>query len=385
MRRKNKKKEAICQAKARGCAVKNLLAAAALIPTIGAGINCHALGPAKETEVRFAYMSYRDWQAGQQDRMKINAPMTWFRTAAGEHVEVEGSFVLDAVSGASPLYHDTLSGASKKGIEDNRRAGDISATYFLESYSVTLGLSSSSEDDYDSNGVSAELRHWTPDNNTLFQLGVSASDDSITSTNDPSLDESKHSFGVGFGVSQILDKESVVQSNITLASADGYLTDSYKSMDLRPRSRDQFAWLNRYILYIPEQESSLHLDYRYFQDSWGISAHTFEAAYYQPLGSAWLVRPRLRYYTQDKAEFYSNLFPPDDPGSGFFSADQRLSGFGSVTAGLRIERQLGDKVFGNISYDYIRQQGSLESFSPGSPNLDPFNASILGIGMYMKW
>lgn len=362
-----------------------LIAGAAAIPGI-MPMNAHAIGPAKEAEAQFSYMSYRDWQAGDPgNRIRVNAPMAWFKAPVAEKTEIEGTFVLDTISGASPLYHSTLSGASGVGIEDKRKSVDLSLTQYFEKFSITVGGSYSTEDDYDSTGGSVEVRYWTPDNNTIFSLGGGTSHDVIGSTNDPTLDETRRTDGVGAGVTQIVDETTMVQSNVTASFANGYLSDPYKTFDLRPRSRDQWAWLTRYVHYVPSQDASLHLDYRLYHDSWDITAHTFEVAWYQPLGEKWLVRPRLRYYSQGKAEFYHDYFPPDDPGSNFYSADQRLGGFGSFTPGFRVERELAPKARAHLAVDYMQQRGAFRLGSPGSPGLETFSAIFFGLGVDFKF
>ena len=49
--------------------------------------------------------------------------------------------------------------------------------------------------------------------------------------------------------------------------------------------------------------------YRYFDDTWGVRAHTAELGYTQPISNLWILEGRLRYYTQHRATFYSDLFP----------------------------------------------------------------------------
>ncbi len=371
----------------RGCkaVLSKFLLGLAALPNMGLLDCAQALEPAKESEVQFEYFYYKDWQEGNDDRMEINTPMVWLRTPVGEKGEIEGSFVLDAMSGASPLYHDTLSGASSKGIEDSRRAADLTYNHYFERFSLGAGLSISNEDDYDALGANLSARIWTPDQNTIFNFGLSVSADDISSTNDPQLDESKDSLGAGVGVTQILNKNSLLQSNLTYANGDGYLSDPYKTFDLRPSSRDQFAWLNRYVLYFPNFDSSLHLDYRYFRDTWGVIAHTYEVVWHRPFGEVWMFSPRVRYYTQGRSDFYSRIFPPDEPGVNFFSADSRLAGFGAIGAGVSLRRNLSDKIWLNASLDYYEQRASLKSWSAGSIGVPDLHAVILGIGFNVKF
>ncbi len=362
-----------------------LLSAAAALPCIGLPMRVHSQSTEVTHEARLEYFFYQDWQAGYDKRMRINSPMAWARSSIGEHDQIEGSFVYDAMSGASPQYHDTLSGASGKGIEDAREAGDIALTHTMEEMSVSVGTSFSHEDDYDSIGGTLETRFWSEDRNTIVGLGFSGSSDQVGSTNDSTLDESKRALGGGIGITQILTPRAMMQSNLTYASSDGYLSDPYKTLDLRPRSRDQWAWLTRYVLYVPQFDSSLHADYRLFRDSWGVIAHTYALSYHQPLGEAWMITPRLRYYSQSKADFYENTFPPENPGDEFYTADQRMSGFGSVTAGVKISRSFMSDLSVQLSVDYLREEGGWKLWSEGSPGLDPISALILGIGMHYRF
>jgi len=44
-------------------------------------------------------------------------------------------------------------------------------------------------------------------------------------------------------------------------------------------------------------------------DTWGIKAHTAGIEYSQPMWGRWLFSGSYRYYTQNGADFYSDLFP----------------------------------------------------------------------------
>lgn len=141
--------------------------------------------------------------------------------------------------------------------------------------------------------------------------------------------------GYLLGLQQVIDENSVFQSNLTFSSADGFLSDPYKTFDNRPGSRDAIAWLNRYIRYVESADASLHLDYRYFADSWDTESHTFEVAWYQPFLDNWMIRPSVRYYSQSGAEFFTGKYPPENFKSTF-SADQRTGPFTSLIVGLKL-------------------------------------------------
>ena len=55
-------------------------------------------------------------------------------------------------------------------------------------------------------------------------------------------------------------------------------------------------------------DSSAHLRYRYFWDTWNIRAQTVELGYRARFGDRWLVEPHYRHYKQSAASFYANDF-----------------------------------------------------------------------------
>ena len=364
-----------------------LCAAASALHLIGACASSSAQGMPEAAQARFQYSYYQDWQAGTDERMTVHAPMVWFETPVAEKTAIEAGFVVDTMSGASPLYHDTLSGASDKGVEDERNSGDLTVSQYFDDFSLSLGGVYSTEEDYDSQGGNVSSRIWTPDKNTTFLIGLNANHDRVRSSNNSEVDELKRSYGGVSGVTQILDKNSVVQSNLSYGVEDGYLTDPYKSVDNRPASRDRFAWLTRYVRYIESASASLHADYRFYLDSWSINAHTLELAWYQPLGEEqlWMVRPRLRYYSQSEADFYSDLEPIEIFDERFYTADQRLSGFGSVTMGLKLIREFEDAFSANISYDFVITESGLAIGSQGSPGIEELYLSYVSIGFAKKF
>ena len=78
---------------------------------------------------------------------------------------------------------------------------------------------------------------------------------------------------------------------------------------------------------------ALHLDYRYFWDTWEVRAHTAEAGYSRHFGDQWLADASLRYYTQTKALFYSDNA---STATTYVSRNRQLSTFNSVGLGAKV-------------------------------------------------
>lgn len=364
-----------------------LMAAATAIPFLGEAPTAIAQSVPESAIWRLQYSRYRDWQEGDQDRITVDAPMVWVNAPLGESTEVEAGLVYDAVSGASPLYLDSLSGASGTGIQDDRTGGDVTITEHFERFSVGLGGNFSTEDDYDSQGANLVNRIWSSDRNTTFTIGANANHDRVRSTNDPQIDELRRRFGAILGVTQVLDKHSLIQSNINIVRDDGYLTDPYKLGDDRPTQRNKVAWLTRYRRYMDWAQAALHFDYRYYADSWSIESHTFEVQWYQPLDKSetWILRPLFRYYTQSRAEFYSDVFPPDQGLEGDYTADTRLSATGSLGTGLKLIKDFGAGYSASIAVDFNYMSNGLRSIRNGSPGIDDIYILFFSFGLAKRF
>ncbi|WP_431476572.1 DUF3570 domain-containing protein [Massilia eburnea] len=107
------------------------------------------------------------------------------------------------------------------------------------------------------------------------------------------------------GVTRVLTPVDIAQFTLTHTQGHGYYSDPYKLADQRPDTRRQdtalLQWNHRFVA----QGASSRLIYRYYRDSYGISAHTLGAEWVQGLGDGWTVTPAARLYTQRAADFYS--------------------------------------------------------------------------------
>jgi len=357
-----------------------LLGAALAIPA-GSAL---AEGPPPISEIKLVYFDFQDWQSGGEDRMHIKSPMIWFATPLGDSWSVEGTLQLDDISGASPQYLDSLSGASGVGINDRRQWGDVRVSRYFERFSLSLGGAVSTEDDYISRSASIEGRWWTEDKNTTVSFGISPNFDRITSSNDGTLLERRRAFTYLVGLTQVLSPNSLLQSNFSYATGDGYHSDPYKFFDKRPTSRDQFAWLTRHNYFVAAADAALHTDYRFYWDSWSVQSHLLEVKWYQPLGEHFMVRPGIRYYSQDSAEFFSSEFPPLDENSNY-SPDQRLASYGSLSYGLKVEYAIGEHVTLDALVQFIEQRGSWKLFGSGNSELKDYHARYTGVGVTAKF
>jgi len=365
----------------------SILAAALMLP----GVQAHAEAPPANGNISLGYLDYQDSQPGF-DRIRVHAPSVSVLAPVAGVWSVSGSLVADDVSGASPRYHTAVSGASR--MNDSRKAGDAALTRYLDNGSVTVGAAYSTEHDYVSRALSLQGSLESANHNTTWTAGIGHADDRIDPVNHIVANERKRSTNVLFGVTQVLTMNDVAQLTVAHTEGHGYFSDPYKSLDNRPRSRSESTLLARWNHHFVATDGTSRLSYRYYTDSYGVRGHTLGEEYVQPLADGWTVTPEVRVYTQRAASFYYDPvydaklgapFPPGYDGTGYMSADQRLSGFGALTLGLKVSKQI-DKLWsvdGKVSA--YEQRGNWRLFGHGSPGLDPFRARILQISVNRQW
>jgi Protein of unknown function (DUF3570) len=359
-----------------------LFAAALALPgMLPAGAAAQAV--ADHGIIELKYLDYRDWQPGAS-RMTVRSPSLYTLVPLNDTTEVEGSVVYDAMSGASPLFHNTLSGASGLGVTDYRTAGDAKVTKYFGNWSLGVGGVVSSERDYLSRGGSVDARIYSDDRNRTYAFSIAGANDRINPQNSNAggiTNAPRNTLEYLVGITQALSPTAIVQSNVTYSYGHGYFNDPYKLLDRRPAERRILAWLTRYNQYFAGPDAALRLSYRYLNDSFGSDSNTVTAAWVQALPKEWSVAPAIRYYTQGAAFFYHN--PP--AGSGFvlgepYSMDTRLSAFGAFTVGVTVAKALADGWSVDLRADFYRQQSNWR-IGGGSPGLEPFSARWLIVGI----
>jgi hypothetical protein len=186
-----------------------------------------------------------------------------------------------------------------------------------------------------------------------------------------------------FGITQVLTANDIVQSNLTYARGRGYYDDPYKAIDVRPDSRNQLAWLTRWNHHFAALDATLRLSARWYRDNWGIRAITLGSEWVQPFGS-WTITPGLRYYTQSAADFY---FGPPFP-QGFrsnqpYSADQRLSAFGAITAGIKVAKTFAGGWRADFKVEHYEQRNDWRRIVSGDDSrpLKAFKAQFYQFGL----
>ena len=348
--------------------------AALVLPVLALPVKA---GAAAVGEVGFTLLGYKE-----RGLMTITEPVLWGRAQFLDSWEVQASAAVDIITGASPQLVSnatgrpvqTLSGAS---IEDHRATGDAKVTRRFGDFSLSLSGAYSKEDDYRSRAFGIEGRADLNRRNTTLIAGYGDSRDRVGSQDDPRLDEPRNTKEYLLGVTQVLSQTSLVSSTLAWSRGKGWYNDPYKLTftffpsgaplllsDVRPDHRNSLAWLTRLRHHVPALGGTLQADYRYFRDDWGIRAHTLEVGWQQTIDDRWSIRPAIRYYTQDAADFYSPVLTR--PPAAIHSSDQRLGEFGGLSPSLRAILRLHERLTVEATLGYVYNARNLHLGGGGS-------------------
>ena len=279
-----------------------------------------------------------------QFRLVKNLNETW---------TLELGLLHEAMSGSSPWYVipdasgplQVMSGAT---IRENRSQADLSFARRRNGFTHKAAVGYSTEDDYEALYASYSGEKDSSDGLRTWSWGGSYSDDEISPTDALLFGRIEHatrdSLSGSLGMTQVLNRNAVIQSSISLTRQSGFLSDPYKQAwinndvlnDSRPDRRVMFTWTTRLRQYMERSRAALVVDYRFFHDDWEITAHTLETAWRQPLGHNWEIAPSIRYYSQSAPDFYAPFYF-ELPEDGYWSSDYRLATYGALSYRLHTE------------------------------------------------
>lgn len=296
---------------------------------------------------------------------------------------------------------------------------------------VILGGNASGEYDYISLGVSATYMQDFYNRNTTLTAGVAFNNDiigpvaGVPSAFKPMLtpgsvlrdgaDDTKTILDFIVGVTQVIDKNTLVQANFSTGASNGYQTDPYKIVSVvNPVTGlpDNTALLNinsRALPYVYEKrpdkrqrnslflkgvhsfgEDVLHLSYRYYWDDWGINSHTLDMRYRYQMQASYL-QPHIRYYTQTEADFYRHhlVQGTDVDANGnvlvdYASNDYRLAPSDTITLGLKYGYPLSSDSELGFRVELITQTVDNSGIPAGEETPD-LNAIVLQANYSLLW
>lgn len=318
--------------------------------------NVQADAPPEFTELGLRYGKYEEDDnqggktfGGSSQRYEIDVAQFHLLAPVADNWAVAVDLQWEDMSGASPWFVGLSANGQDKvimsaaSIEDTRTEVSVTTRYYYDRGNAGFNYTHSDEDDYESDAIALDGAFNSADGMTTYSGAISASSDDIEPTQGSvptnTLQDDKDIRSAWVGVTRIVSKRALVRFGLGYTYRDGFLTDPYKFNDQRPDERKEWTASAGYRHFFSAPDAAVHVDYRYFDDDWGIASHTLDLAWYQNVGVFTQVIPFLRYYSQDQADFFANQV---DLGDRYYSQDYRLSSFGAITAGLRLRHSIGN-------------------------------------------
>ncbi len=335
------------------------------------------------------------WSSYKGGGMDITGESLLVRKKFSEKFSVEANYFVDKVSGASV---DVLSQASV--IKDERKQKTISVDYIHDKTQYNLSYSNSTERDYISNTTHFALNQDMFGDLTTVTLGFTDSRNKVGENNGsafkPAIAWLGHATSRSYegGLSQVITKNLIAGATVEIITDQGYLSNPYRPIRYRvdpsisplgyalgsqvyPNTHTTSAAQARAKYYLPYRAAA-SVSYRYFTDTWGIHANTIELEYTQPVADTFIFEGRLRHYSQNHANFYSDLFP--FAGSqNFEGRDRNLAASTNNSIGAKLTWAFAPEGFlvfkrATATVDVSRIQFKYRDFR----NIKDFNATPAG-------
>lgn len=322
---------------------------------IAAGNAAAAVLPEDRTDVMYHY-----YDGGG---VEVGGPALLVRKDFADRVSLSANYYADSISSASI---DVLTNASP--YKEKRDEYGFGVDYLYRNALVSMNFTTSEEPDYLADSVNFNVAHEVFGGMTTINMGYVRGRDTVGRVDsDFSEGVSRHQYRLG--IAQVLAADLSLNLDYEASSEAGYLNNPYRSAHILgasvperyPGARTGNAISLRAAKHLTSV-SALRFDYRYFWDTWQVAANTLEVGYSRRLPArllpaGLLLDVRGRYYTQDRASFYSDNFTTE---YNYMARDKELSSFDSYTLGYKLtffvlERPAGpfDRASVNLAVDHI--------------------------------
>jgi hypothetical protein len=330
----------------------------------------------------------------------IQGPSVLVRKQFAQKFSASANYYVDKVNSASI---DVITTASPYREERTQRS--VGLDYLHDRWTMNLGFVNSRENDYVADTFSFGVSQDLFGDLTTVSLGYSLGNDVVGRRGDAAFKDKVNRQDYRIGVSQIFTKNLLFGFSYETITDEGFLNNPYRQVryidsgspqgysyerEVYPRTKTSDAGAVRLRYYLP-WHAAISGEYRKYSDTWDVKGGTFELGYTHPNEPGWVIEGKLRFYAQDHADFYSDLFPRLDY-QNFIARDKELSTFKSTALRLGATYDIVrggwkfiDKGTLNVAYDHI--QFDYDDFRdlrvvgviPGEEPLYNFDANVLQI------
>ena len=336
---------------------------------------------------------YHSYQGGG---MSIDGPSILLRKQIGNSISVSANYYVDTISGASI---DVLATASP--YAEERTEYSVGMDYIRNKTLMNLSYTTSTENDFAAKNISFGLSQDFFGDLTTLSLGYSRGNDEVGKRGDDTFLEEAERQNYRLGLTQVLTKNMILGLSFENIADQGYLNNPYRSVrfvdansekgyrfetEVYPTTRTSNAAALTANYYLPYR-ASVYAEAKLFSDTWGIDATTYKVGYIHTFADDWIVEVRGRYYAQDKADFYQDLYQRSEE-FNFRARDKEMSTFSNVSVGLSVTYEFRFSAanwlkkstlnldFDHVQFDYDDFRNVLLDAPVGDEPLYQFSANI---------
>ncbi len=289
---------------------------------------------------------YHNYSESNQD---INGPAVLVQKKLGKKYAVGFNYLVDRITGAS--IDVKVLGSSA--YSEERLETTLNGSYLLDKGILSVGIRNSEENDFTANSAFLSISQDVFGGMTTVNLGFIRGWDEIGMSTDPDFSEEAYRQHYRLGLTQVLTKNWLGSFVLEAITDQGFLNNPYRAVrylnpsasrgfsfqgEVYPQTRTSHA-LSFFSSYFLPYRASFKSQYRYFTDTWGIQSHTLDLRYVHPYNDRWTFELGYRYYTQNEADFYSDLFPFIDAQTQL-ARDKELSALKSATLGVGLSYEV---------------------------------------------
>lgn len=299
--------------------------------------------------------------------LTVNGPSILARKKVGKHVSVWGNYYVDTITSATI---DVVTSASQ--YTEERTEKSVGGDYLHDNTTLSLSYTNSVENDFDANSVNFSISQLMFGDLTTVTLGYAKGWDVVGQTGSPDFEEKANRQKYKLSLSQVVSKNLLMNLNFETITDEGYLNNPYRAVryivdattyakesEVYPNTRTSHAAALQALYYLPYR-AAIKGELRGFTDTWGINAGMAEIGYVHPTQSGWTYDVSYRVYSQDSADFYSDLF--NRAGEFTYRArDKELSTYSTQSLGLGASYEFKkhgwgfiDKGSANVFYNRIQ-------------------------------
>lgn len=309
---------------------------------------------AERDEVRVGTLVRTDTDGTQVVSPSVRARLQLF----DEQTHVDAEYTADIWSSASI---DIRTAATMR-VTEQRDEINAGIDRRIDDWLVRGGYRFSIEHDYESHGGILAGSADFADHNTTLEVRLTAQYDVIGRSGDEFFRREQRLVGARVTGTQVIDPNMVVQGAYEIIHVEGFQSSPYRFVGIggdgmcsgsaqlcvpetHPDVRTRHAIVLRARRAFDDR-LSVHADYRFYTDDWGIVANTAALQLQWMHDLHGMLAARYRLHNQSAASFYRSVYPMPEPGRTlrFVSRDRELSPLWTHRLALSYERRidLGD-------------------------------------------